>query len=179
MRKVYAGDKDLLRLMDHLVDPSHKPFEYLRELHRSSSDRYTARNKLQYYTAVAEDTPRVVIPTHNEMRLYNTYGCHESPKGGHLTREKTYITVSCDFYWTRQYLLYASTYVIINCVNGLSSALITCAITASVYTGRVLEVRVNNGNCLGLPKDDSENNRILVFVDRFCKMVQFTAVPSQ
>ena len=39
VRKAYAGDKDLLRLMDHLVNPTRKLLKDLSAFYRSSSDR--------------------------------------------------------------------------------------------------------------------------------------------
>ena len=72
-------------------------------LYRSSSDRYTTRNGLLYYTAVTGDTPRVIIPTHNDLRLRIMYECHDAPTSGHRGREKTYLTISRNFYWPRRY----------------------------------------------------------------------------
>ena len=89
--------------MDHLVNPTRKSLKDLSALYCSSSDRYTTRNGLLYYTAVAGDTPYVVVPAHNNLRLRILYECHEAPTGGHCGREKTYLTVSHDFYWPRQY----------------------------------------------------------------------------
>ena len=102
IKKAYAEDKALLQLMDHLSDPSRKSLKGLPALYRSSADRYTIRNGLLYYTAVADDTPRVVIPTHNDLRLRILYECHDAPTGGHRGREKTYLAVSRAFYWPRQ-----------------------------------------------------------------------------
>ena len=89
--------------MDHLVTPSRKSLKDLPAFYRSSADRYITRNGLLYYTAVAGDTPRVVVPTHNDLRLRILYECHDAPPGGYRGREKTYLTVSRDFYWPRQY----------------------------------------------------------------------------
>ena len=60
--------------MDHLVTPSRKSLKDLPAFYRSSADRYITRNGLLYYTAVAGDTPRVVVPTHNDLRLRIMYG---------------------------------------------------------------------------------------------------------
>ena len=86
--------------MDHLVSPSRKSHKDLPALYRSSSDRYTTRNGLLYYTAVASDTPRVVVPTHNDLRLRIMYECHDAPPSGHRGREKSCLTVSRDFLLT-------------------------------------------------------------------------------
>ena len=56
IKKAYTEDKDLLRLMDYLKNPSNKSLRDLLALYRSSSDRYTTRNGLLYYTAVTGDT---------------------------------------------------------------------------------------------------------------------------
>ena len=105
MKKANAEDKDLLRLMYHLVHLSRQSLIGLPALCRSSSDQYTIRNGLLYYTAVAGDTPRVVVPTHNDLRLHTMYECHDAPTGGYRGRVKTYLTVSRDFNWTLQYQL--------------------------------------------------------------------------
>ena len=84
--------------MDHLVNPSRKSLKDLPALYRSFADRYTTRNGLLFYTFVAGDAPRVVVPTHNYLRLRILYECHDAPPSGHRGREKTYLTVSRDFY---------------------------------------------------------------------------------
>ena len=68
--------------MDHLVTPSRKSLKDLPALARSSADRYTTRNGLLYYTAVTGDTPRVVVPTHNDMLLHIMYEFHDAPLVG-------------------------------------------------------------------------------------------------
>uniref|UniRef100_A0AAV1V127 Integrase zinc-binding domain-containing protein n=1 Tax=Peronospora matthiolae TaxID=2874970 RepID=A0AAV1V127_9STRA len=69
----------------------------------AQDDRYTTRNGLLYYTAVSGDTPRVVVPDDTDLRLRIMFEYHDAPIGGHRGREKTYLTVSRDFYWPRQY----------------------------------------------------------------------------
>ena len=56
-----------------------------------------------YYTAVADDTPRVVAPAHDNLRLRIMFRFHDARAGGYRGHEKTYLTVSRDFYWPRQY----------------------------------------------------------------------------
>ena len=87
--------------MDHLVTPSLKSLNDLPALYRSSADRYSTRNGLLYYTAVTGDTPRVVVPTHNDLLLRIMYECHDAPTSGNRI-EKAYLMVSRDFYWPRQ-----------------------------------------------------------------------------
>ena len=103
IKKAYVEDKALLRLINHLVNLSHKFLKDLLALYRSSADRYPIRNGLLYYTAVAGETPRFVFPIHNDMQLRILYECHDAPTGGHSSRGKTNLTVSRDFNWPRQY----------------------------------------------------------------------------
>ena len=97
-KKSYVEDEALLRLMDQLVTPSRISPKDLPALYRSPADRYTTRNGLLYYTAVAGDTPRVVVPTDNDLCLRILYECHDAPPSGHRGCERTYLTVSRDFY---------------------------------------------------------------------------------
>ena len=162
--------------MDHLVTPSRKYLKDLPALYRSSSDRYTTRNGLMYYTAVAGDTPRVVVPTHNDLRLRILYECHDAPSSGHCGREKTYLTVSRDFYWPRQYR-FALKYIR------------ACEVCQRVKPGRSFRAplqplpfptecwqSVSMDFVFGFPKDAHKNNKIVVLVDRFSKMVHLAAV---
>ena len=103
IKKAYTEDKDILRLIDHLMNPSNKSFTDFSALYRSSSERYTTRNGLLYYTAVAGENLRVVIPTHTDTRLRIMYECYDAPTSGHRGREKTYLTESRYFYWPRLY----------------------------------------------------------------------------
>ena len=81
---------DLLQLMDHLVHPTSKSLKDLMALHRSSSDRYTKRNVLLYYTAVAGDKTRVVAPANNDLRFRIMYECHHAPTGGRHGKDLRY-----------------------------------------------------------------------------------------
>ena len=101
IRKAY--DPKMVRLMDHLSQPSLQYLKSLPPVDRSSTDRYTVHNGLLKYTVVADDTPRVVVPDHGELQLRIMYEYHDAPTGGHRGREETYLTVSRDFYWPRQY----------------------------------------------------------------------------
>ena len=103
IKRAYKEARALQNLMDHIKNPSSQSLKGLSKQYRSSADRYSTRDGLLFYTAVSGDTPRVVVPTHNDLRLRIMYECHDAPVSGHRGREKTYLTVSRDFYWPRQY----------------------------------------------------------------------------
>ena len=89
--------------MNCLKNPSEHFSKELSKQYRSSADRYSTRNGLLNYTAIADDTPRIVILTHKDLRLRIMFECHDAPISGHRGREKAYLTISRDFYWPRQY----------------------------------------------------------------------------
>jgi hypothetical protein len=50
-----------------------------------------------------KDTSRVVVPSDDDVRAQLLHEYHDSPSGGHLGGEKTYVALSCDFYWPHIY----------------------------------------------------------------------------
>ena len=95
IRKAY--DPAMVRLMDHLSQPSRQSLKRLPPVYQSSTDRYTVHNGLLKSTAVAGDTPRVVVPDHGDLRLRIMYEYHGAPTGGHRGREKTYLKIAANF----------------------------------------------------------------------------------
>ncbi|KAE8911706.1 hypothetical protein PF003_g4639 [Phytophthora fragariae] len=55
------------------------------------------------YTVDTFDTPRVVIPADDDLRVRLVHEYHNAPAGGHLGREKTFAALSRDFFWPRMY----------------------------------------------------------------------------
>ena len=86
IRKAY--DPSMVRLMEHLSQPSRQSLKRFFAVYRSSTDRYTVHNVLLKYSAVAGYTPRVVVPDHGDLRLSVMYEYHDAPTGGHRGREK-------------------------------------------------------------------------------------------
>ena len=71
IRKVY--DSETLSLISHLSQRFWKILNQLSALYISSTDRYTVCNDLLKYSAVAGNTPRVVVPSHGDLRLQIMY----------------------------------------------------------------------------------------------------------
>uniref|UniRef100_A0AAV1TGG2 Integrase zinc-binding domain-containing protein n=1 Tax=Peronospora matthiolae TaxID=2874970 RepID=A0AAV1TGG2_9STRA len=69
----------------------------------SSSTLHDDVRRAYAQDAVSGDTPRVVIPDDTDLRLRIMFEYQDAPPGGHRGREKTFLTVSRDFYWPRQY----------------------------------------------------------------------------
>ncbi|CAI5711096.1 unnamed protein product [Peronospora effusa] len=178
IRMACAQDNDLVRLMEYLKDPYTQAKKLLPAMYRSSLDRYTQRDGLLYYTAVHNDTPRVVVPPQHDLRLRIMFECHDAPISGHRGREKTYLTVSRDFYWPRQYKFvrkYVRACEVCQRVKpspSLRAPLQPLPVPAECWES------VSMDFVFGFSKDAHGNNGILVFVDRFSKMVHLVAVPE-
>jgi hypothetical protein len=95
-RDAYAHDENVMRLKAFLTDPSPEAKRRLPASYRSTAHRYTKRNGLLYYSVVADDMPRVVVPESHDLRLRNMYDYHDAPVSGHRGCEKTYLTLSRD-----------------------------------------------------------------------------------
>ena len=166
----------MVQLMHHLSHPSGKSLKQLSSVYRSSTDIYTVRNGLLQYSAVAGDTPRVVVPDHGDLRLRIMYEYHDAPVGGHRGREKTYLTVSRDFYWPRQY---HSVRKYIGACEVCQRAKSSPSLRAQLQPLPVPEEcwdSVLIDLVFGFPADPHKNTGILVFVERFSKMVHLVGV---
>uniref|UniRef100_H3GV16 Reverse transcriptase domain-containing protein n=1 Tax=Phytophthora ramorum TaxID=164328 RepID=H3GV16_PHYRM len=53
--------------------------------------------------AVDDNADRIVVPDDHELKLKITYEYHDAPTSGHPGREKTYLLLTRDFYWSHQY----------------------------------------------------------------------------
>uniref|UniRef100_A0AAV1TI84 Integrase catalytic domain-containing protein n=1 Tax=Peronospora matthiolae TaxID=2874970 RepID=A0AAV1TI84_9STRA len=178
VRRAYAQDGEIVKLLTHLSQPSRESLKRLSSAYRSASDRYTIRNGLMYYTAVSGDTPRVVIPDDTDLRLRIMFEYHDAPIGGYRGREKAYVTVSRDFYWPRQYQ-FVRKYVRACevCQRVKSSPSLRAPLHPLPVPAECWE-SISMDFVFGLPKDARGNTGILVFVDRFSKMVHLVAVPE-
>ncbi|CAI5704489.1 unnamed protein product [Peronospora effusa] len=110
--------------------------------------------------------------------MISGYGCNDAPISGHRGRDKTYLTVSRDFYWPRQYKFvrkYVRACEVCQRVKpspSLRAPLQPLPVPAECWES------VSMYFVFGFPKDAHGNNGILVFVDRFSKMVHLVAVPE-
>uniref|UniRef100_A0AAV1U0V7 Integrase zinc-binding domain-containing protein n=1 Tax=Peronospora matthiolae TaxID=2874970 RepID=A0AAV1U0V7_9STRA len=128
--------------------------------------------------AVSGDTPRVVIPDDTDLRLRIMFEYQDAPIGGQRVREKTYLTVSRDFYWPRQYQ-FVRKYVRACevCQRVKSSPSLRAPLQPLPVPAECWE-SISMDFVFGLPKDARGNTGILVFLDRFSKMVHLVAVPE-
>ena len=133
-------------------------------------------NSLPQYSAVACDTPGVVVPDNGDLRLRIVYEYHDALVGGHRGREKTYLTVKRDFYWPRQYQFvhkYVRACEVCQRVN--SSPSLRAPVQPLPVPAECWE-SISMDFVFVFPADSHKNNSTLVFVDRFSKVVHLAAV---
>ena len=152
-------------------------FDKLPSSIRASIHRYTlGEDDLLYYSTAEDDTLRVLVPDIDDLKHQLVYEYHNTPVGGHLGREKTYLNLSRDFYWNRMY-------------KWVRKHVRTCEICQRVKPSPCQQAPLRSlpvaSDCwksmsmdfiFGFPKDALKNTGILVFVDRFRKMVHLVAV---
>ncbi|KAF1334714.1 reverse transcriptase, partial [Globisporangium splendens] len=102
IKRAYATDSDISRLVAHLSDLSDKSLKALDPAQRARLHRYEMRNDVLYYRIDDSDEPRAVVPNDSDLRNRVLFEYHDAPFRGHPGREKTYLALSCDFYWSHQ-----------------------------------------------------------------------------
>ncbi|GMF63442.1 unnamed protein product [Phytophthora fragariaefolia] len=103
VRSAYANDADAKQLLNYFAAPSDKSRQKLAKHLRARVHRYHAHNGLVLYSAVDDNADRVVVPDDHERKLRITLEYHDAPTSGHPGREKTYLLLTRDFYWSHQY----------------------------------------------------------------------------
>jgi hypothetical protein len=176
IRIAYQSDDDCTALISHLTDPEKFPADKLHSKLRSQLHRYTMHDGLLYYAIDPSDSPRIVVPNDNDLRTRILYEFHDSPSSGHLGREKTFLAISRDFYWSHLYKWvrkYVRTCEICQRVKPSAS---THAPLRSLGIPTDSWRSISMDFIFGLPPDKQLRTGILVFVDRFSKMVHLVPV---
>jgi hypothetical protein len=120
--------------------------------------------------------PRVVVPLDHDLRLRIMYEYHDAPVSGHRGREMTYLTLSRDFYWPRQYKFVRKYIRACEVCQRVKPAPSLRAPLQSLPVPTECWESVSMGFIFGLPEDEDKNTGILILVDRFSKMVHLVAV---
>ncbi|GMF23142.1 unnamed protein product [Phytophthora fragariaefolia] len=103
VRSAYANDADAKHLLDYFAASYDKSRQKLAKHLRARVHRYRVHNGLLLYSAVDDNADRVVVPDDHELKLRMAYEYHDAPTSGHPGREKTYLLLTRDFYWSHQY----------------------------------------------------------------------------
>ncbi|KAG3129125.1 hypothetical protein PC128_g26902 [Phytophthora cactorum] len=112
--------------------------------------------------AVDDDVICIVVPNDYDLRMRTMYEYHDAPTAGHPGREKTYVLLTRDFYWNHQYK-WVRKY----------------APLQSLPTPPECWQSISMDFVFGLPPDSKRRTGVVVFVDRFSKMVHLATVPAE
>ncbi|KAG3059491.1 hypothetical protein PI125_g25049 [Phytophthora idaei] len=103
IRMAYRNDESLASLVRFLAAGKEAKYEGLSPRQRSRLHRYEWQDGLLYYRVEPHEPPRVVVPNDEDLKFDILQEAHDAPSSGHLGREKTFLSVSQAFWWTRMY----------------------------------------------------------------------------
>ncbi|KAG2792299.1 hypothetical protein PC118_g25048 [Phytophthora cactorum] len=132
--------------------------------------------ELLTYCVDRADTPRIVVSLDDDLRARIIHEFHDSPSAGHLGREKTFATLSRDFYWPHMYKWVRKWVCSCEACQRVKPAPSRQAALRPLPVARGAWDSVSMDFVFGLPRDVQGRTGILVFVDRLSKMVYLTPV---
>ncbi|KAG6623917.1 reverse transcriptase [Phytophthora cinnamomi] len=179
VKAAYAHDADAKLLLAYGTAPSDKSRQKLPKHLRARAHRFRVHEGLLLYNAVDDNADRVVVPNDHDLRLRIMYEYHDAPTAGHLGREKTYVLLTRDFYWHHQYKWVRKYIRACEVCQRVKPAPFAQAPLQSLPTPSECWKSMSLDFIFGLPPDSGGNTGVVVFVDRFSKMVHLAAVPAE
>ncbi|KAG3231558.1 hypothetical protein PI124_g23345 [Phytophthora idaei] len=107
------------------------------------------------------------------------YEYHDAPTAGHPGREKTYVLLTRDFYWNHQYKWVRKYVRACEVCQRVEPAAFSQAPLQSLPTPSECWQSISMDFVFGLPPGSKRRTGVVVFVDRFSKMVHLAAVPAE
>ncbi|KAE9043976.1 hypothetical protein PR002_g3047 [Phytophthora rubi] len=172
----YADDAVYAGIVAYLRAPSDETLGALSRNTRNQIDRYHLDGDLLCYNIDKFDAPRVVVPNDDDLRARIIHEFHDSPMGAHLGREKTFAAVSRDFFWShlykwvRKWVRTCETCQRVKPSKSSQAPLRPLPIATEAWRS------VSMDFIFGLPPDAEGRTGVLVFVDRYTKMVHLIPV---
>ncbi|KAE8878438.1 hypothetical protein PF003_g37394 [Phytophthora fragariae] len=172
----YADDAVYASIMAYLRAPSDETLGALSRNTRNQIDRYHLDGDLLCYNIDKFDAPRVVVPNDDDLQARIIHEFHDSPMGAHLGREKTFAAVSRAFFWphmykwVRKWVRTCETCQRVKPSKSSQAPLRPLPIATEAWRS------VSMDFIFGLPPDAESRTGVLVFVDRFTKMVHLIPV---
>ncbi|KAG2934592.1 hypothetical protein PC117_g12610 [Phytophthora cactorum] len=107
------------------------------------------------------------------------YKYHDVPTAGHPGREKPYVLLTRDFYWNHQYKWVRKYLRACEVCQRVKPAAFSQASLQSLPTLSECWQSISMDFIFGLPPNSKRRTGVVVFVDRFSKMVHLAAVPAE
>ncbi|KAG2903322.1 hypothetical protein PC115_g15360 [Phytophthora cactorum] len=133
------------------------------------------------YAVKTADANRIgiVVPNDYDLRMRIMYEYHDAPTAGYPGREKTYVLLTRDFYWNHQYKWVCKYVRACEVYQRVKPAAFSQAPLQSLPTPSECWQSISMDFGFGLPPDSKRRTGVVVFVDRFSKMVHLAAVPAE
>ena len=169
-------DPVLSKVYEYFRDPSDQRKSKLPPPVKNRLHRYVFQDDTLYYRIDMDDNLRIVIPDDRDLKLRIMYEYHDAPASGHLGREKTYLNLSRDFHWpnmykwVRKYIRACEACQRVKPAPASQAPLQSLAIPVDCWKS------ISMDYIYGFPSDPQGHTGILVFVDRFSKMVHLMPV---
>ncbi|KAG2771987.1 hypothetical protein PC116_g21219 [Phytophthora cactorum] len=176
VKAAYASDADAKQLLSYASAPSGEARRKLAPHLRARAHRYRMHEGLLLYSTVDDDVIRIVVPNDYDLRMQIMYEYHDAPTAGHPGREKTYVLLMRDFYWNHQSKWVRKYVRACEVCQRMKPAAFSQAPLHSLPTPSECWQSISMDFVFGLPPD---SNGVVVFVDRFSKMVHLAAVPAE
>ncbi|GMF31357.1 unnamed protein product [Phytophthora fragariaefolia] len=179
VRSAYANDANAKQLLNYFAVSSDKSRLKLSKHLRARVHRYRVHNGLLLYSVVDDNTDRVVVPDDHELKLKITYKYHDASTSGHPGREKTYLLLTRDFYWSRHYKWIRKYVRACEVSRRVKPTPFSQASLQSLPTPSECWQSVSMDFVFGLPPDNKRRTGIVAFVDRFSMVHHLAAVPAE
>ncbi|KAE9336772.1 hypothetical protein PR003_g12338 [Phytophthora rubi] len=175
----YEEDAFYAAIIRYLRNPTADTLTKLTRPTRDAITRYDLDGDLLTYAIDTFDTPRVVIPADDDLRARLVHEYHDAPAGGHLGREKTFAALSRDFFWPRMYKWIRKWVRSCEICQRVKPAASKQAPLRPLHIATSAWRSVSMDFIFGLPRDAEGRTGVLVFVDRFSKMVHLAPVAAE
>ncbi|KAG3054997.1 hypothetical protein PI125_g25778 [Phytophthora idaei] len=163
-----ASDADTKQLLSYVSAPSDEARRKLAPHIRGRTRRYRVHEGLLLYSAVGD----------YDLQIRTMYEYHDAPTAGHPGHEKTYLLLTRDCYWNHQYKWVRKYVRACEVCQRMKPTAFSQAPLQSLPTPSECWQSISMDFVFGLPPDSKRRTGVVVFVDRFIKMVHLAAVPA-
>ncbi|KAG3215001.1 hypothetical protein PC129_g14103 [Phytophthora cactorum] len=179
VKAAYASAADTKQFLSYISAPSDEERRKLAPHLRARAHRYRVHEGLLLYSAMDDDVIRIVVPNDYDLRMRIMYEYHDAPTAGHPGREKTYVLLTRDFYCNHQYKWVRKYVRACEVCQRVKPAAFSQAPLQSLPTPSECWQSISMDFVFGLPPDSKRRTGVVVFVDRFSKMVHLAAVAAE
>jgi hypothetical protein len=163
IRAAYACDPSMKAIIERLHNPD------ARGAAIPQLERYRLKDGLLLYNHAQLAAWRVAVPCDASLRNDIMFDFHDSPSGGHLGRDKTYVSIARSFWWPRiaksvsRYTASCDACQHVKASPAVRAPLMSLAVPDEVWSSISMDF------IFGLPRDSHGNTGIWTIIDRASK----------